>query len=88
MSSEQNPPSLARTTILLREYASSVEATDRFGKDEVQPIVLGLFGEVGSVMSAVKKHKREGSAFLGFRKVVEEEFGDTKIGRASCRERV
>src|SRR5260370_28560678 len=27
-------------------------------------------------VSAVKKHKREGSAFLGFRKVVEEEFGD------------
>jgi NTP pyrophosphatase (non-canonical NTP hydrolase) len=65
-----------KATILLREYAAGVEATDRFGKDEVQPIVLGLFGEVGSVMSAVKKHKREGSAFLGFRKTVEEEFGD------------
>jgi NTP pyrophosphatase (non-canonical NTP hydrolase) len=65
-----------RATILLREYAAGVEATDRFGKDEVQPIVLGLFGEVGSVMSAVKKHKREGSAFIGFRQTVEEEFGD------------
>ena len=63
-------------TILLREYAAGVEATDRFGKGDVQPIVLGLFGEVGSVMSAVKKHRREGSAFPGFRKAVEEEFGD------------
>jgi NTP pyrophosphatase (non-canonical NTP hydrolase) len=66
----------SKATILLREYAAGVEATDRFGQDEVQPIVLGLFGEVGSVMSAVKKHKREGSAFLGFRQTVEEEFGD------------
>lgn len=65
-----------KPTVLLREYAAGVEATDRFGKKEVQPIVLGLFGEVGSVMSAIKKHKREGSAFPGFRQSVEEEFGD------------
>jgi len=76
MSGELNLPSLARTTVLLREYATGVEATDRFGKNDIQPIVLGLFGEVGSVMSAVKKHKREGSAFPGFRQSVEEEFGD------------
>jgi NTP pyrophosphatase (non-canonical NTP hydrolase) len=60
----------------LRDYAAGVEATDRFGKQDVQPIVLGLFGEVGSVMSAVKKHKREGQAYLGFRRAVEEELGD------------
>jgi len=65
-----------KAIVLLREYAAGVEPTDRFGKNEVQPIVLGLFGEVGSVMSAVKKHKREGSAFPEFRQAVEEEFGD------------
>jgi NTP pyrophosphatase (non-canonical NTP hydrolase) len=62
--------------MLLREYAAGVEATDRIKKEDIQPIVLGLFGEVGGIMSAVKKHKREGSAFPGFRQSVEEEFGD------------
>ena len=66
----------ARTTVLLHQYAAGVEATDKIDKDDVQPILLGLFGEIGSVMSAVKKHKREGAAFLGFRQAVEEEFGD------------
>lgn len=63
-------------TILLREYMDGVQSTDRFRADEIQPIVLGLFGEVGSVMSAVKKHKREGAAFPEFKDSVEEEFGD------------
>lgn len=74
-------------TTLLREYAAAIEATDRFRRDEIQPIVLGLFGEVGSVMSAVKKHKREGSAFIGFRETVEEECGDALwyLTALSCR---
>jgi len=63
-------------TLLLREYACAIEATDRFRAEDIQPIVLGLFGEVGSMMSAVKKHRREGSAFIGFREAVEEECGD------------
>jgi len=66
----------AEPTMLLEEYAALVEPTDRFRRDDIHPIVLGLFGEVGSVMSAVKKHKREGSAFPGFRQSVEEEIGD------------
>src|SRR5262245_58888117 len=64
------------STVLLQEYATAAEETDRFDKNEVRPIVLGLFGEVGGIMSAVKKHKREGPAFASFRKAVEEEFGD------------
>jgi NTP pyrophosphatase (non-canonical NTP hydrolase) len=63
-------------SILLREYTLGVEATDLFGKSEIHPILLGLFGEVGSVMSAVKKHKREGAAFESYRQAVEEELGD------------
>lgn len=63
-------------TLLLREYAAATQATDRFRPDEVQPIVLGLFGEVGGVMAAVKKHRREGAAFVGFQQAVEEECGD------------
>lgn len=65
-----------RASILLQDYALGVEATDRFGKADIQPIVLGLFGEVGSVMAAVKKHKREGDAYMSYRQAVEEELGD------------
>ncbi len=66
----------AGQSILLSEYIVGAQATDRFPATEVQPILLGLFGEVGSVMAAVKKHKREKDAFVGFRQAVEEEFGD------------
>lgn len=66
-----------KPSILISEYIKGVEATDRFLKADLQPILLGLFGEVGGVMSAAKKHKREKEAFIGYRHAVEEEFGDT-----------
>lgn len=62
--------------MLFTEYVRLVEATDRFGPDELAPILLGLFGEIGGVMAAAKKHRREGTAFVGYRRIVEEEFGD------------
>jgi NTP pyrophosphatase (non-canonical NTP hydrolase) len=63
-------------TISITDYERLTAETDRFGSDEVVPILLGLFGEVGGVMAAAKKHRREGSVFLGYRRAVEEEFGD------------
>lgn len=57
-------------------YCDEVQATDRFEDDEIQPILLGLFGEVGGVMSAVKKLKREKKAYIGFRTNVIDELGD------------
>jgi len=63
-------------TISIADYERLTAETDRFGPDEVVPILLGLFGEVGGVMAAAKKHRREGSLFLGYRRAVEEEFGD------------
>jgi NTP pyrophosphatase (non-canonical NTP hydrolase) len=63
-------------SILLCDYIKGAEATDRFPKADIQPILLGLYGEVGSVMSAVKKHKRDKDAFIGYREAVGEEFGD------------
>lgn len=62
---------------LLREYAARAANTDRFLRTDLHPILLGLFGEVGGIMSAAKKHKREGQAFVSYRRDVEEEFGDT-----------
>lgn len=63
--------------ILLSDYENTIASTDRFEESEVTPILLGLFGEVGSVMTTSKKLRREKSAFPGYMRDVEEELGDT-----------
>jgi len=64
--------------VLLTEYEQAVESTDRFPDNETTPIKMGLFGEVGSVMTASKKLYREENAFsVGYRDDVVEELGDT-----------
>lgn len=66
----------SHATILLADYIREVEATDKM-KPDIQPVLFGLFGEVGGIMTAAKKHHREGAVFVGYRRAVEEEFGDT-----------
>ncbi|MCY4008031.1 MAG: nucleoside triphosphate pyrophosphohydrolase family protein [Rhodobacteraceae bacterium] len=62
---------------LLTEYEETAAKTDQFAANDTDPILLGLFGEVGSVMSTAKKLHREKSAFeAGYRDDAEEEFGD------------
>lgn len=63
-------------SILLTDYMSQVEPTDRLAADDLQPILLGLFGEVGSIMATAKKLHREREVYSGYRYAVEEEFGD------------
>lgn len=63
-------------TEFLRRYEFSIEKTDRFSKDEITPILMGLYGEVGSIMTTSKKFYREKKAYAGHRAAVEEEFGD------------
>ncbi|MBN8291420.1 nucleoside triphosphate pyrophosphohydrolase family protein [Rhodobacter sp. NTK016B] len=73
--------------ISIYDYEKAVTPTDRFADDEITPILLGLFGEVGSVMSSSKKLHREKGAFeSGYRRDVEEELGDTLwYAAALCR---
>lgn len=66
----------AVASMLIRKYVAEAQKADQFGTDELEPILLGLFGEVGSVMAAAKKHRRDKEAFVGYRAAVEEEFGD------------
>ena len=61
---------------LLRHYELAIEETDRFTKDQITPILMGLYGEVGSIMATSKKYHREKKAYAGYRSAVEEEFGD------------
>ncbi len=63
-------------SILLSEYMALAAATDRLPAGDLKPVLLGLFGEVGSIMATAKKLHREKSAYVGFRHAVEEEFGD------------
>ncbi len=60
----------------LHEYARAIVKTDRFLIEQVSPILLGLYGEVGSIMAASKKYRREKKAYLTYKDAVEEEFGD------------
>lgn len=64
------------STTILRQYELSIGKTDRISKDEITPILMGLYGEVGSIMATSKKYYREKKAYAGHRAAVEEEFGD------------
>jgi hypothetical protein len=64
-------------SLLLSDYAAGVAATDVLDKSDLKPVLHGLYGEVGGIMSTVKKHVREGAAYPGFKRAAEEEFGDT-----------
>ncbi|KQY85076.1 pyrophosphatase [Brevundimonas sp. Root1423] len=62
-------------SVSISDYSSLVEPTDILAAD-LPPVLQGLFGEVGGIMSAAKKLVREGPAFPGYLKAAEEEFGD------------
>lgn len=64
-------------SFLLSDYASEIADTDVLDPSEISPILQGLYGEVGGIMSTAKKHIREKSAYPGFKREAEEEFGDT-----------
>ncbi|WP_348814673.1 nucleoside triphosphate pyrophosphohydrolase family protein [Halomonas sp. H10-59] len=63
-------------TASLERYEKLVAKTDKFSMGVLKPILLGLYGEVGSIMSAAKKYHREKKAYVGYKDAVEEEFGD------------
>lgn len=63
-------------SILLREYMSLIEPTDELPRDDLLPVLQGLFGEVGGAMATAKKYHREKAAYAGYRESVIDEFGD------------
>lgn len=65
-----------RDAVPLVEYENKAQLTDRFSDTDLTPILLGLYGEIGSVMSTTKKFRREKKAYIGYKEAVEEEFGD------------
>jgi hypothetical protein len=47
---------------LLQAYADGVRLTDLLPEKDLRPVLMGLFGEVGSIMAPAKKLHREKGA--------------------------
>ena len=62
-------------SISLGDYMRLVEPTDKMPSD-LHPVLLGLYGEVGSAMATSKKQHRERGDYVGFRRAAVEELGD------------
>ena len=64
----------------LAEYQRLARVTSRHrpvkGGDAITTPMLGLIGETGEVVSELKKHVREGAAYITFRDRLVEELGD------------
>ena len=72
-----NPQS--KGTLGLNDFQRHTEETDKNplkGLPGLQLPILGLFGEVGSLLSALKKRYRDAESFIGYADAVIEEFGD------------
>lgn len=66
----------AETTPLpISAFEERVRATDEMGPGPDMAF-LGLFGEIGSLVSALKKKQRDRDAYFGYQRVVLEEVGD------------
>ena len=65
-----------QNSILLRDYAEKIAKTEKLSEENLKPVLLGLFGEVGSVMATSKKRHREKN-YSGYLEAMEEELGDT-----------
>lgn len=64
-------------SLFISDYAAEIAPTDILPSSDVSPVLQGLYGEVGGIMATAKKLIREKSAYPGFKRAAEEEFGDT-----------
>lgn len=77
--------------VQLDEYQDFTAISDRsglLGTDGLGFVLLGLFGEVGSLLSALKKKRRDKDAFIAYEAAVVEEFGDALWYLANAANRV
>jgi len=59
-----------------QRLAIDTDQNKRRGFDGLAFPLLGLFGEVGTLLSALKKKQRDRDSFVGYSEIVIEEFGD------------
>lgn len=66
--------------VSLNEYQFIARQTDQNkqkGLDGLPFFLLGLFGEVGTLLSALKKKQRDRESYVGYSDAIIEEFGDS-----------
>lgn len=63
-------------SISISDYENNIKSTDHLTTKNLNPVLLGLFGEVGSIMSAAKKLHREQEAYTAYIEDLTDEFGD------------
>jgi NTP pyrophosphatase (non-canonical NTP hydrolase) len=69
----------ARQRLELDEYQRLAVLTNEVkskGRDALNFLLLGLYGEVGSLLSEIKKKQRDENAYFAFAASAREEFGD------------
>ena len=79
-----------RTPLTLASYQRRAQQTDQRRSIDYNfafPL-LGLFGEIGSLLSEVKKKQRDSIAYVGYQESVLEEFGDVLWYLAALADRV
>jgi len=72
--------------VTLNEYQLVARRTDQNAQSGLKGLgfpLLGLFGEVGTLLSALKKKRRDRESFVGYHEAIVEEFGDTMCNIAS-----
>jgi NTP pyrophosphatase (non-canonical NTP hydrolase) len=57
-------------------YQRAIRLTDHLPPEEFETPILGFFGEVGSLLTVVKKQRRDAPAYPGYAAAILEEFGD------------
>lgn len=58
----------------LSDYAKAIVETDRLPEHDIQPVLFGLYGEVGDIMTLVKQRSR--GEYVAERAILVEELGD------------
>src|SRR5579864_4804451 len=80
MKAKQETTRVAKTgSMLMGEYQHFTVKTDQNSKTGYAGLMLpllGLFGEVGSLLSELKKKQRDADSYVGYEDSVLEEFGD------------
>lgn len=80
MSMNKKKHEKAREIIALNDYQLIARQTDQKNKlrglEGLTFPLLGLFGEVGTLLSALKKKQRDQESYIGYNDAVIEEFGD------------
>jgi NTP pyrophosphatase (non-canonical NTP hydrolase) len=62
--------------VTVAQFEAHAAATYQLDREDEETPLLGLVGEVGSLVSALKKKRRDTDGFFGYHEVVVEELGD------------